>query len=113
MTLPSKPGGKPPFDVNVTVDGWAKRQPQSGVAARSTASVARFMVVAAMLDSARHAEDGEPLFLVKAGSQWSCAYTPELGRQRISTPPFGRALTLSPIISIPSYERALCRATGD
>lgn len=63
--LPSK--DKPPFDVNVIGRWLGEASAQSGVAAGRLRRWLGFMVVAAMLDSARHAEDGEPLFLVKGG----------------------------------------------
>ncbi len=40
---------------------------QSGVAAGRLRRWLGFMVVPAMLDEARHADDGEPLFLIKGG----------------------------------------------
>lgn len=58
---------KPPFNVNVLERWLGKASQHSGVAAGRLRRWLGFMVVAAMLDEARHAEDGEPLFLVKGG----------------------------------------------
>ncbi|MGI8661942.1 MAG: nucleotidyl transferase AbiEii/AbiGii toxin family protein [Acidimicrobiales bacterium] len=58
---------KPPFNVNVLERWLGEASQHSGIAAGRLRRWLGFMVVAAMLDQARHAEDGEPLFLVKGG----------------------------------------------
>lgn len=58
---------KPPHNVNVLERWLGEASKQTGVAAGRLRRWLGFMVVAAMLDQARHAEDGEPLFLVKGG----------------------------------------------
>lgn len=58
---------KPPHNVNVLERWLGEASKQSGVAAGRLRRWLGFMVVAAMLDEARHADDGEPLFLVKGG----------------------------------------------
>ncbi len=58
---------KPPHNVNVLERWLGEASKQSGVAAGRLRRWLGFMVVAAMLDAARHADDGEPLFLVKGG----------------------------------------------
>lgn len=58
---------KPPHNVNVLERWLGEASQQSGVAAGRLRRWLGFMVVAAMLDEARHADDGEPLFLVKGG----------------------------------------------
>lgn len=63
--LPIK--NKPPHNVNVLERWLGEASKQSGVAAGRLRRWLGFMVVAAMLDEARHADDGEPLFLVKGG----------------------------------------------
>ncbi len=58
---------KPPHNVNLLERWLGEASKQSGVAAGRLRRWLGFMVVAAMLDDARDAEDGEPLFLVKGG----------------------------------------------
>lgn len=58
---------KPPHNLNVLERWLGEASKQSGVAAGRLRRWLGFMVVAAMLDKARHADDGEPLFLVKSG----------------------------------------------
>jgi hypothetical protein len=58
---------KPPFNVSV-LERWLNEASQrTGIAAGRLRRWLGFMIVAAMLDQARHADDGEPLFLVKGG----------------------------------------------
>ena len=59
--------GKPPHNVSVLERWLTEASKETGVAAGRLRRWLGFMVVAAMLDQARHAEDGEPLFLVKGG----------------------------------------------
>jgi Nucleotidyl transferase AbiEii toxin, Type IV TA system len=63
--FPSK--NKPPFNVNVLERWLSEASKQTGIAAGRLRRWLGFMIVAAMLDQARHADDGEPLFLVKGG----------------------------------------------
>jgi len=58
---------RPPFNVNVLERWLGEAAGQTGVVAGRLRRWLGFMVVAAMLDRARHAADGEPLFLVKGG----------------------------------------------
>jgi hypothetical protein len=58
---------KPPHNVSVLERWLTEASKQTGVAAGRLRRWLGFMVVAAMLDKARHAADGEPLFLVKGG----------------------------------------------
>lgn len=58
---------KPPFNVSVLERWLAEASRQTGVAVGRLRRWLGFMIVAAILDQARHAEDGEPLFLVKGG----------------------------------------------
>jgi hypothetical protein len=58
---------KPPFNVNVLERWLGETSGQSGVAAGRLRRWLGFMIVAGMLDAARHVEDGEPLFLIKGG----------------------------------------------
>lgn len=58
---------KPPHNVNVLERWLGEASKQSGVAAGRLRRWLGFMVVAGMLDGARHGDDGEPLFLVKGG----------------------------------------------
>jgi len=63
-----RPGkSKPPFNVNVLERWLGEASEQTGVAAGRLRRWLGFMIVAGMLDAARHADDGEPLFLVKGG----------------------------------------------
>jgi hypothetical protein len=63
--LPSR--GKAPHNVNVLQRWLGETAQQTGVAAGRLRRWMGFMVVAAMLDRARHVDDGEPLFLIKGG----------------------------------------------
>ncbi len=67
MTVSRPVKDKPPFNVNVLERWLGETSGQSGVAAGRLRRWLGFMIVAGMLDAARHAEDGEPLFLVKGG----------------------------------------------
>lgn len=58
---------KPPFNVSVLERWLNEASQQTGIAAGRLRRWLGFMIVAAMLDQARHADDGEPLFLVKGG----------------------------------------------
>jgi len=58
---------KPPFNVNVLERWLGEASKRTGVAAGRLRRWLGFMVVPAILDEARHADDGEPLFLVKGG----------------------------------------------
>lgn len=58
---------KPPFNVSVLERWLGEASQQTGIAASRLRRCLGFMIVAAMLDSARHDDDGEPLFLVKGG----------------------------------------------
>jgi hypothetical protein len=58
---------KPPHNVSVLERWLTEASKETGVAAGRLRRWLGFMVVAAMLDEARQAEDGEPLFLVKGG----------------------------------------------
>lgn len=58
---------KPPHNVNVLERWLGEASKRSGVAAGRLRRWLGFMVAAALLDEARHADDGEPLFLVKGG----------------------------------------------
>ena len=102
--LPSK--DKAPIDVNVIGRWLGEASAQTGVAAGRLRRWLGFMVVAAMLDSARHAEDGEPLFLVKGGVAMELRIETGRERRRTSTPPSGRVSKRLPTISIPSSGRA-------
>jgi hypothetical protein len=57
---------KPPFNVSVLERWLTEASQQTGIAAGRLRRWLGFMIVAAMLDQARHS-DGEPLFLVKGG----------------------------------------------
>ncbi len=63
--LPSK--DKPPFNVNVLERWLGEASGPAGVPAGRLRRWLGFMILAGMLDTARHADDGEPLFLVKGG----------------------------------------------
>ncbi len=67
MTFNPPAKDKPPFNVNVLERWLGEASTQTGVAAGRLRRWLGFMIVAGMLDAARHAEDGEPLFLVKGG----------------------------------------------
>lgn len=67
MTADRPAQGKPPFNVNVLERWLGEASEQTGVAAGRLRRWLGFMIVAGMLDAARHADDGEPLFLVKGG----------------------------------------------
>ncbi|MBA2471928.1 MAG: nucleotidyl transferase AbiEii/AbiGii toxin family protein [Pseudonocardiales bacterium] len=58
---------KPPHNVSVLERWLTEASKQSGVAAGRLRRWLGFMIVTAMLDRARHPEDGTPLFLVKGG----------------------------------------------
>lgn len=58
---------KPPHNVSVLERWLTEASKETGVAAGRLRRWLGFMVVAAMLDEARHADDGEPLFLIKGG----------------------------------------------
>lgn len=58
---------KPPHNVNVLERWLTEASKLTGLAAGRLRRWLGFMVVASMLDTARHAKDGEPLFLVKGG----------------------------------------------
>jgi hypothetical protein len=58
---------KPPYNVSVLERWLGEASKQTGVAAGRLRRWLGFMVVAGMLDTARHAEDGQPLFLIKGG----------------------------------------------
>lgn len=57
---------KPPFNISVLERWLNEASQQTGIAAGRLRRWLGFMIVAAMLDHARH-DDGEPLFLVKGG----------------------------------------------
>lgn len=61
------PRGKPPHDVNVLGRWLGEASARSGIAAGRLRRWLGFMVVAGMLDQARHDDDGRPLFIVKGG----------------------------------------------
>jgi hypothetical protein len=63
--LPAK--DKPPHDVNVLGRRLTDASKYSGIAVGRLRRWLGFMVVAAMLDRARDADDGMPLFLIKGG----------------------------------------------
>ncbi len=58
---------KPPHNVNVLGRWLTEAAQHDGVAAGRLRRWLGFMVLAAMLDTARHADDGQPLFLIKGG----------------------------------------------
>ena len=58
---------KPPHNASVLARWLTEASKEKGVPAGRLRRWLGFMVVAAMLDEARHAEDGAPLFLVKGG----------------------------------------------
>ena len=58
---------KPPHNVSVLERWLGEASKHSGLAVSRLRAWLGFMIVAAMLDKARHAGDGEPLFLVKGG----------------------------------------------
>ena len=58
---------KPPHNANVLGRWLTESANHSGIAAGRLRRWLGFMIVAAMLDSARHRDDGEPLFLIKGG----------------------------------------------
>jgi len=67
VTVDRPAKSKPPFNVNVLERWLGEASEQTGVAAGRLRRWLGFMIVAGMLDVARHAADGEPLFLVKGG----------------------------------------------
>ena len=90
---------KPPHNRSVLERWLTEASKQTGVAAGRLRRWLGFMVVAAMLDEARHADDGEPLFLVKGGVAMELRVDTGRGPRRIWTPLSGRAWMPSPIIS--------------
>ncbi|HUF99214.1 MAG TPA: nucleotidyl transferase AbiEii/AbiGii toxin family protein [Ilumatobacter sp.] len=58
---------KPPHNANVLGRWLTESANHSGIAAGRLRRWLGFMIVAAMLDQARHRDDGEPLFLIKGG----------------------------------------------
>lgn len=63
--LPSK--DKPPHNVNVLNRWITEASRHSGIEVGRLRRWIGFMIVAAMLDRARHEDDGEPLFFIKGG----------------------------------------------
>ena len=66
MTAPAG-RSKPPHNVNVLGRWLTESANQTGIAAGRLRRSIGFMIVAAMLDNARHPGDAAPLFLVKGG----------------------------------------------
>lgn len=62
-----RPKDRPPHNVNVLSRWLTEAAQQSGLAPVRLRRWLGFMIVAAMLDGARHRDDGEPLFLIKGG----------------------------------------------
>ena len=63
--LPAR--NKPPHNANVLGRWLTESADHSGIAAGRLRRWLGFMIVAAMLDHARHSDDGAPLFLIKGG----------------------------------------------
>ena len=62
-----RPKDRPPHNVNVLSRWLTEAAQQSGRAPGRLRRWLGFMIVAAMLDGARHHDDGQPLFLIKGG----------------------------------------------
>jgi len=90
---------KPPHNVSVLERWLTEASKQSGVAAGRLRRWLGFMIVTAMLDRARHPEDGTPLFLVKGGVAMELRVDVGARATKDLDTAFGRILRPSPITS--------------
>ena len=103
------PRSKPPHNANVLGKWLTEAATESGVAAGRLRRQLGFMILAAMLDSARDHDDGHPLFLVKGG----VAMELRTGGSARATRDFDAALRADPDQLTTHLDPALRRGFGD
>jgi hypothetical protein len=99
---------KPPFSVNVLQRWIADAERETGVAVARQQRWVSFMVLAAMLDTARD-EDGEPLFLLKGG----VAMELRLNLMARATKDFDTAFRAEAVELLDRLDQALRAGFGD
>jgi hypothetical protein len=103
------PRSKPPHNTNVLGKWLTEAATESGVTAGRLRRQLGFMILAAILDSARDDNDGQPLFLVKGG----VAMELRSGGTARATKDFDTSLRADPAQLITHLDPALRHGFGD